>query len=375
MRDAGRASGNVARGAGSGQTSGRGEHSGGGDEAATRERAFFSRQSVTLEQLRSFRRLFRRLEGRSKVDERTFVALVSQVLGSSFSRATMQQLFMKIDANSDGDLTWDEFVDYLFFSQQDTLFGGEGANEPLFKLLPCEAMEDGAAYTERLLRAETQVGMDYFPSLSAFVSWSREGTVRLWSPTTLELQCTLHTTTDGSEDWITDVAHMSQSGKLAIASLKSCITLVDMGNEYKKVYGRIHQREFHQASPLCLEYAYLAKPAPVAHGSAGSADNEDGVGEGGGRELLFVGDDAGAVTICEFPARTWSVGDFFSLHGVKGRRIRRFRKHRDHVTKVAYIEVRFPLPSAFRRWSARADLLCPPRSPCPLPGPLHPPGA
>lgn len=331
MRDPAQDGGNATGKDTSGPANERGRRSGSEAEADGPRRTFFSRQSVTLEQLRSFRRLFQRLEGHSKVDERTFIALVTQVLGSAFSRATMQQLFMKIDANSDGDLTWDEFVDFLFFSQQDTRFGGEGSGETLYTLSPSESMEEGAAQSERLLRAETQVGMDFFPSLSAFVSWSREGAVRLWNPTTLELQCTLRTTTDGSEDWVTAVAHMSQSGKLAIASLKSCITLVDMGSEYKKVFGRIHQREFRHASPLCLEYCYLSKPAPGALAGGGARD---------GREVLFVGDDAGVVTICEFPARTWSVGNFFSLHGVKGNRIRRFRKHRDHITKIAYIEVR-----------------------------------
>jgi len=51
--------------------------------------------------------------------EAQFVEMISSVLGrQTGSRKELRQLFMKIDANSDGSVDWDEFTNYIISENQ-----------------------------------------------------------------------------------------------------------------------------------------------------------------------------------------------------------------------------------------------------------------
>jgi hypothetical protein len=51
--------------------------------------------------------------GSGGFDAKQFSAVFRSILGNSLSDEQMQLLFMKIDANSDGTIDWDEFSTYM----------------------------------------------------------------------------------------------------------------------------------------------------------------------------------------------------------------------------------------------------------------------
>ena len=55
-----------------------------------------------------------------ELDEQGFVGAFGSILGDNLSDQQLTHLFMKIDANSDGSVDWDEFTNYMFLDNQDT---------------------------------------------------------------------------------------------------------------------------------------------------------------------------------------------------------------------------------------------------------------
>lgn len=52
------------------------------------------------------------------LDEQSFLDTFARILGPNVSKEQLTYLFMKIDANSDGSIDWDEFTNYMFLHSQ-----------------------------------------------------------------------------------------------------------------------------------------------------------------------------------------------------------------------------------------------------------------
>jgi len=57
-------------------------------------------------------------EGCDGLDLNEFINVISKVMGSDTDEKIFTQLFMKIDANSDGSVDWDEFTNFLLSENQ-----------------------------------------------------------------------------------------------------------------------------------------------------------------------------------------------------------------------------------------------------------------
>jgi len=69
-------------------------------------------EGLTLENILALRSLFDTADaaGRGALSMEEFIAAFASVLGKFLSRDSIVNLFMKIDANSDGTVDWTEFT-------------------------------------------------------------------------------------------------------------------------------------------------------------------------------------------------------------------------------------------------------------------------
>ena len=101
---------------------------------------------LQIKELGALRQTFIEYDG--ELDEKRFVRSSVAVLWlkalSSVSDESLSHLFMKIDANSDGTVSWDEFVSFLFLSnvEQRNAADGNEENKKVFKLGATQPQED-----------------------------------------------------------------------------------------------------------------------------------------------------------------------------------------------------------------------------------------
>jgi len=73
--------------------------------------------AFNLEELMKLRLIF---EKDSALTEKQFVHHFHNILGENLTPQQISYLFMKIDANSDGTVDWDEFTNFMFLHAQNS---------------------------------------------------------------------------------------------------------------------------------------------------------------------------------------------------------------------------------------------------------------
>ena len=85
---------------------------------STEKVTHFSSTEMTLEDLKNLHEVFDGEDSdgneREGLAEREFVAAFESILGDNLTEQQLTQLFMKIDANSDGSVDWDEFTNFMY---------------------------------------------------------------------------------------------------------------------------------------------------------------------------------------------------------------------------------------------------------------------
>ncbi|KNE54965.1 hypothetical protein AMAG_00905 [Allomyces macrogynus ATCC 38327] len=243
-----------------------------------------------FEQLMAIFKSHRNEDGEEGFDIDTFREVFGKVLGGNLSFDQMTQLFMKIDANSDGTVSWDEFSTFV------VMVGG--LNQDYTKAIVDEKIRKMVDSSHKDLIKR----IDYITKERKYISMSREGSLCLWSPK-LKLQRLL-VTREGSQSWVTDAVLLQDQNKLAIvsddrqyavglayaASLPCKFDLLIYGHFKLKIYEMMQSIKPRQLvtiaplenNPLCI--AYTSK-----------FDEE--------RSLLVFGDDGGYINILSFTRR------------------------------------------------------------------------
>ncbi|GBG32362.1 WD repeat-containing protein 64 [Hondaea fermentalgiana] len=259
----------------------------------------FNRSEIDLDSLRKLKDLFGK-DG--ELDQDAFVEAFGEILGNNLTELQLTHLFMKIDANSDGSVDWDEFTNYMFLENQDVADdsepGAKQEDDAGAQFFPATydifELNNGV----KKFHKDQVAKVLYLDKTNQLLSASQDGMVRFWHPTTLVHQSGFHTgalqpnsamavrgTQTFERNWITDTCYMSRSNKLAVSSIDSGVALYDLQTESRKLVGRIPLERFRHAAPLCLGYHYEA----ASH-----------------RELLQIGDDGGAVYVYPLRERLWS---------------------------------------------------------------------
>eukprot|EP01083_Nonionella_stella_P100616 284025_1 len=108
-----------------------------------------------------------------------FVAAFGQALGKNLAQQKLTHLFMKIDANSDGSVDWDEFTNYLLMENQ----GFDKMEDDSYDELVRANIEP--ASNRAFHHRDMVTSILHLPKEKQYLTVSRDGTCRLWSSETL----------------------------------------------------------------------------------------------------------------------------------------------------------------------------------------------
>ncbi|KAI8827856.1 WD40-repeat-containing domain protein [Chytriomyces cf. hyalinus JEL632] len=179
-------------------------------------------------------------DGSSGFDINKFREVFGKVLGGGLSYDQMTMLFMKIDANSDGTVDWDEFSTYMMAGSM-----GEAQNminvidEKIRKLI-------NGPHKDMIKR------IDFVPKERKYVTVSREGIVGIYG-LNLKLQKTIDTKKyTPNMSWVADSLFMHDHGKLIIITDDRQLCIFDILSIKARLIACIAQLE---NNPLCLAYA------------------------------------------------------------------------------------------------------------------------
>ncbi|KAJ1510084.1 WD repeat-containing protein 49, partial [Coelomomyces lativittatus] len=218
-----------------------------------------------FEQLMMIFKSHKNEEGEEGFDIQTFREVFGNVLGGNLNFDQMTQLFMKIDANSDGTVSWDEFSSFVVMvgnlhQDQSKLV----IDEKICKLVD-------SPHKDLILR------IDYIIKERRYVSISRDGSICLWTPR-LKLQ-KMFTTREFNQSWVTDATFLHDQNKLVIISDDRQLNIYEMMSIKPRKVVTIAPLE---NNPLCIAYAY-------------KIDEE--------RSNIVYGDDGGFLNILSFTRR------------------------------------------------------------------------
>ncbi|KDO18286.1 hypothetical protein SPRG_16324, partial [Saprolegnia parasitica CBS 223.65] len=257
----------------------------------------------------------------SALTEKQFVSHFGSILGGDHWTPTqISQLFMKIDANSDGTVDWDEFTNFMFLNANATK---DSSATSTAAFLPRDdyVAEETPVTTHRA--RDVFVAIETLPRSGQYLACTHGGVISTFAPTALAapLQSFKTASARSKSDWISSMVYLRVSGKVAVASMEAGVVFYDLSTPDKKIVSKIPFSELEHATPLSLSTM---------------------VDEGSMRESLFIGDDVGFVTQIVFDEpTTWHVCDGeIGCHSdptLDGCKISRVERHTDYISCLEFV--------------------------------------
>lgn len=249
------------------------DHHGGGGGDDDEDAPAAGGETINLEELERLKAAFDAADedGSDGLEMDEFVKAFGAVLGEKrLTRLQLTHLFMKIDANSDGSVDWDEFTSFMLMENQALIEKDAGEEFSEFVRQSDPEEEAGAPYQQH----DMITSMSLLSSSERYLTTSRNGTWNLWNASTMQLlrtgrQCS-------SSTWVTSSAYLPLSQRVAVGSMDRRVVIYDTDD--MKPVGCVGFAPGSQAlrdAPLCMSAAVLP----------------------GRREALCVGDDGGSVCV------------------------------------------------------------------------------
>ncbi|KAI8914980.1 WD40-repeat-containing domain protein [Powellomyces hirtus] len=201
-------------------------------------------------------------DGSTGFDIDKFREVFGQVVGGNLTYDQMTMLFMKIDANSDGSVDWDEFSTYMMTGALDNSEAHSIFDERIKKLF-------NSPHKETIRR------IDYIPKERKYISVSRDGTVCFWAQN-LKLQRVIPAKDFSRVSWVSDSLYLTDHNRLVTITDDRHFCVYDIMSIKPRLIITLGQLE---NSPLCLAYG-------------GHMDEE--------RDFILFGDDGGYVNVLTF---------------------------------------------------------------------------
>jgi len=284
----------------------------------------FSRDSIDLKALKALKRLFVEAQ---ELSQEQFVEAFTEVLGKNLSEQELTHLFMKIDANCDGAVDWDEFTDFLFLNSAEDK-GSEREEESaqyLAATIDFFKMNNGI----RTFHRDSIMSLRFLREKNRIMSASADGVVSFWHPTKLSHESSFRASLSTRRKFfLTDSVVLEASNKLAVSSLDEGVSIFDMATGSFKSLFKIPLKRLCHCAPLRLGYFF---------------DQSKQI------ESLQIGDDRGCVHVYNMPERIWNFSDEGILRNTAGQALedsaaesrRNYRLslecHDDHITHVEYV--------------------------------------
>ena len=177
-------------------------------------------------------------DGRTGLDIEEFKDAMRKTVGRNNTEDEIEILFMKVDANCDGVVDWEEYVTYNLLEYKEKTQMIEMLREKPF---PNEIREIDSRHREVIVRicfcpnvrktGSKSCQLDY--KNGKYITLSKEGTVGLWSLRMKNLMYfnANHYQDRNTQPWFTDMVVMYNVNMLAIASTDRDITIFDLAGK------------------------------------------------------------------------------------------------------------------------------------------------
>ncbi|KAJ3193190.1 EF-hand calcium binding domain 8 [Irineochytrium annulatum] len=142
-------------------------------------------------------------DGSTGFDIDKFREVFGKVLGGGLSHDQMTMLFMKIDANSDGTVDWDEFSTYMMTGSMEADDMRTVIDERVRRFI-------NGPHKDMIKR------IDFIQKERKYITVSREGTVCLWGMNLKLLKVINTKDLTQNFSWVSDAIFMQDNGKLVI---------------------------------------------------------------------------------------------------------------------------------------------------------------
>ena len=274
-----------------------------------------TREAISIDDIKNLSSLFTDENG---LKEEDFIKEIRKFI-PKLTEHQVTELFLKVDANADGRVDWEELTSYMFVHSADTevttVDNDMAMRRWRYRKGPDLHTVNNPPKEKYHRQPITKVL--YVPSgRGQFLTSSTDGTVQIWDHHTFQHRGVLIK----SKYPINDMCLMPFSNKLIVANMDHVISFHDItsGGEYYRISGE----RLQQCNPLTLDCWH------------------DSLME---REVLTIGDDTGGLQVYEFKDRMWhiksyKVGTMTSLEALENISYRYINGlHKDWITKVKYI--------------------------------------
>ena len=265
---------------------------------------------INLHQLMELKAAFERADTDQggSLDMEEFLEAFGGVLGENLTTTQLIHLFMKIDANSDGSVDWDEFTQFMLLENQAAADMSDRSFAVRYMEQDPRLCDPNPKSVHHRDMIEQILLIGKGTQQEKLVTSARDGTVRVWNASTLAHVKTIKVS---ESSWITDCKYFGASNRLAVACVDRSVYLYDNGS-------------YDEATRVALSGV---DTSPL---SLGTWNDQQA-------EKLIVGDDDGHVTLYDC---TPSEGELYlsAAPAPAGRRLLRDRRHSDWVTKVCFYD-------------------------------------
>ena len=219
---------------------------------------------INLHQLMQLKEAFDRADTDhgGSLDIEEFLEAFGDVLGKNLTREQLTHLFMKIDANSDGSVDWDEFTNFMLLENQ----AAADMSDRSYSERLTEDDPNGDPNPKHLHHRDMMDGILHLTKQEKLVTNSRDGTVRVWSAANFSHIKTVRVSRDS---WLTNTCHFEQSNRVAVSSIDRSVSFYDASTF--ELTGQLWGLD---TSPLCL-----------------------GCWNDQSKEKMIVGDDCGHISL------------------------------------------------------------------------------
>ena len=208
-------------------------------------------------------------DGSDGIEMDEFIEHFGDIVGKSLSDLQLKQLFMKIDADSNGSVDWDEFTNFMFLKRQTTA----GDDGPAIWTYGEREAADVNAGEPHANHKDVIVAIAYVGVIDRYVTGSRDGTFRLFHASDFQHAGTFRVSGE-TNAWVTDVSVVPSEKRTFIAVAASDRTVsfyaVLLQNKLT-LAGRYALNDASMGAPTCATAVPLATPDAAATPGA-SAD-------------------------------------------------------------------------------------------------------
>uniref|UniRef100_A0A7S1IYZ1 EF-hand domain-containing protein n=1 Tax=Eutreptiella gymnastica TaxID=73025 RepID=A0A7S1IYZ1_9EUGL len=142
-----------------------------------------------------------------ELTEDEFVTAFSKIMKGRMTNAELSLWFMKIDANANGSIDWDEFSTYLLLEGEQAKSQEIARTEYIPLAVPQKPREH--------LHSDMISRMLVHPRTGKYYSFSRDGSAKIWSATTSAMERIFHIGTS----WVTDACWLKNQSKILLSTM------------------------------------------------------------------------------------------------------------------------------------------------------------